>query len=67
MNDRQRAAVVEAGTALQAALNALHDGFDEHVVTVDLYRAATALGTLTGAITREHVYAEIFARFCIGK
>jgi len=40
---------------------------DEQVIVVDLYRAANALGTLTGAITREDVLSEIFGKFCIGK
>jgi tRNA modification GTPase len=33
----------------------------------DLRRAATALGRITGRVDAEHVLAEIFGRFCIGK
>jgi tRNA U34 5-carboxymethylaminomethyl modifying GTPase MnmE/TrmE len=37
------------------------------MILVDLHRAANALGALIGAITREDIYTEIFAKFCIGK
>ena len=67
VNERQRVAVAECGEALEAALAALRGGLDEQMVVVDLYRAATALGTLTGAVTREDVLSEIFGKFCIGK
>ncbi|MEA2336294.1 MAG: MnmE helical domain, partial [Thermoanaerobaculia bacterium] len=49
------------------ALASLEAGLDEPIVLVDLYRAATSLGLLTGAITQEHVFTEIFSKFCIGK
>jgi tRNA modification GTPase len=67
VNERQRQAVAECGAALIAARESLDGGMDEQMVLVDLYRAANALGTLTGAITREDIYTEIFSKFCIGK
>ena len=67
VNERQRAAVAECGEALIAARDALASGVEEQMVLVDLHRAANALGMLTGAITREDVLSEIFAKFCIGK
>jgi tRNA modification GTPase len=67
VNERQRQAVAECASALTAARASLTAGLDEQVVLVDLYRASTALGLLTGAITREDVFAEIFTKFCIGK
>jgi tRNA modification GTPase len=67
VNERQRMAVAECESALGAALGSLDDGHEEQVVLVDLYRASTALGLLTGAITREDVFEEIFSKFCIGK
>jgi len=67
VNERQRQAVAESELALRAALESLEAGLDEQMVLVDLYRAANALGVLTGAITREDVLAEIFGKFCIGK
>jgi tRNA modification GTPase len=67
VNDRQRQSVADCTAALTVALDALAAGYDEQMVLVDLYRAATALATLTGAITRDDVLAEIFSKFCIGK
>ena len=67
VNERQRVAVTECESALRAALASLDEGHEEQVVLVDLYRASTSLGLLTGAITREDVFEEIFSKFCIGK
>ncbi len=67
VNERQRQAVAECAAALVTARESLDAGLDEQMVLVDLYRAANALGTLTGAITREDIYTEIFSKFCIGK
>ena len=51
VNERQRQAVLGCAEALATALNALNAGLDEPVILVDLYRASTSLGLLTGAIT----------------
>jgi len=67
VNDRQRMAVSEAEAALIAARQSLAAAHDEQVVLVDLYRASNALALLTGAITRDDVFTEIFTKFCIGK
>lgn len=67
VNERQRTAVVECAGALRAAVASLDAGHEEQIVLVDLYRAATALGILTGAITRAEIFDEIFTKFCIGK
>lgn len=67
VNERQRAAVAEAASAVQAAIDSVQHGFDEQMILVDLYRGANALALLTGAITREDVLSEIFGKFCIGK
>jgi len=67
VNDRQRMAVSEAEAALIAARQSLAAAHDEQVVLVDLYRASNALALLTGAITRDDVFMEIFTKFCIGK
>jgi len=65
VNERQRLAVAECEEALRAALAS--SDLDEQMILVDLYRAANALGTLTGAITRNEILSEIFDQFCIGK
>ncbi|HEY6139117.1 MAG TPA: tRNA uridine-5-carboxymethylaminomethyl(34) synthesis GTPase MnmE [Thermoanaerobaculia bacterium] len=67
VNERQRQAVAGCAEALQAALESLDAGADEQLILVDLYRASTSLGLLTGAITRDEVFEEIFGKFCIGK
>ena len=67
VNERQRQAVDACLEGLRAARASLADAFDEQIVLVDLYRASTALGMLTGAISQEEIFDEIFAKFCIGK
>ncbi len=67
VNERQRARIEECVDGLRCALDSLGDQAQEEIVAVDLYRAANALGALTGAIGRDDIYREIFARFCIGK
>ena len=67
VNERQRAAMAECESALDDALQSLAASAAEQFVVVDLRRAATALASLTGAITTDDVLREIFAKFCIGK
>jgi tRNA modification GTPase len=67
VNERQFAAVAECEAALRDSLVSFDEQLDEQMILVDLHRAANALGVLTGAITREEIFAEIFAKFCIGK
>jgi len=67
VNERQRIAVAGCEEGLRSSLESLAGGLAEEVIVVDLYRAANSLGLLTGEITREEVFDEIFARFCIGK
>lgn len=67
VNERQRGAVAEAAVAIGEALTSQSESREEQLILVDLYRAASAVGALTGAITRDDVLAEIFSRFCIGK
>jgi tRNA modification GTPase len=67
VNERQRAAVAEAESALGASIDSIDAEAEEQFIVVDLYRAANALGALTGAVTRDDILREIFARFCIGK
>ncbi|HXA20174.1 MAG TPA: tRNA uridine-5-carboxymethylaminomethyl(34) synthesis GTPase MnmE [Thermoanaerobaculia bacterium] len=67
VNERQRQSVLGCREALTTALGALDAGLEEQIVLVDLHRASTAIGLLTGAITRDEVFSEIFSKFCIGK
>jgi tRNA modification GTPase len=59
--------VLGCAEALAAALASIDAVFDEQIIVVDLYRASTALGLLTGAITNDEIFTEIFSKFCIGK
>jgi tRNA modification GTPase len=67
VNERQRLAITSCEDALRSALQSLEAGYEEPIVVVDLYRAANALGVLTGAITNDEILTEIFSKFCIGK
>lgn len=67
VNERQRAELIEAGSALEAAELSLGNRASEEVVLVDLYRASSHLSALVGAISNDDVMREIFGRFCIGK
>lgn len=67
VNERQREALIETREGLAAAAESIGNRFTEEVVLVDLYRAAGALGRLTGVITHGEVMGEIFGKFCIGK
>jgi tRNA modification GTPase len=67
VNERQRTALMEAREALEAAGAAIGNMLTEEVVLVDLYRGASAIGRLTGAISHSDVMHEIFSKFCIGK
>jgi tRNA modification GTPase len=67
VNERQRQAVAGCEEALLAAVESLEAGMEEPMILVDIYRASTSLGLLTGVITRDEVFAEIFSKFCIGK
>lgn len=67
VNERQRLSVATCEQALRDALASTADEAHEHVIVIDLYRAANALGSLAGVISHEDVLAEIFEKFCIGK
>lgn len=67
VNERQRLAVGGCEAALADARASIDAGFAEQMIVVDLYLAAASLGSLTGVITQEEIFTEIFSRFCIGK
>ena len=67
VNERQRLAVAGCEDGLRRAVESIDAALAEEVIVVDLRRAATSLGLLTGAITTEEIFDEIFTRFCIGK
>ncbi len=66
-NRRHHDALREAGTALNAALQALSDGISTDLISEDIRQAIHHLGTITGQITSEDILQNIFSHFCIGK
>lgn len=66
-NTRQTDAVARALDYINAAREALADGFMPDAVLTETEGAMTALGELTGRTVREDVTDRIFERFCVGK
>lgn len=53
--------------ALMRAKESLEAGVSEEFSVTDLHLALTAVGEITGEVTVDDIYQEIFSRFCIGK
>ncbi len=66
-NERQRACLQDAITAVQESLDALQLGLAYDAVTVSLEGAADALLQLTGERITDAVVDAVFTRFCVGK
>ena len=66
-NHRHHEALCQAGKALTAALEALHNGIPTDLMSEDIRLAIHHLGTITGEITSEDILKNIFSHFCIGK
>ncbi len=66
-NLRQHQAVASATEAVTAAIEAANAKTPHEMLLLDLYRALTALDSLTGATTSDDILHLIFSTFCIGK
>ena len=66
-NTRHQQRLQTAVTALDRAIQAAGEGFDQAAVALDLKLAAEALGEITGETVTEETISQIFARFCVGK
>ena len=66
-NERQIGLALQAEEAMQDAQNALEEGMELDLVTIDLQRCYDALMEITGEYTKEGLLDEIFSRFCLGK
>ncbi|MBR4446705.1 MAG: tRNA uridine-5-carboxymethylaminomethyl(34) synthesis GTPase MnmE [Solobacterium sp.] len=66
-NERQIGLALQAEEAMQDAHNALEEGMELDLVTIDLQRCYDALMEITGEYTKEGLLDEIFSRFCLGK
>lgn len=71
LNERQRAATVEALAAIDRAAASLTDDAAvtdrAELLAFDLREALDALASITGEVTTEDMLDQVFARFCIGK
>lgn len=66
-NLRHRQALMEARGALKEASAAAAKGLSFEFAASDVKRAASALGSITGAISTDEILDSIFKGFCIGK
>ncbi|MBM3457977.1 MAG: GTP-binding protein, partial [Armatimonadetes bacterium] len=66
-NVRHEARLRSAEAALDRAITAAREGFDQAAISLDLRLAVQALGEITGTAVTEETIHRIFARFCIGK
>jgi len=66
-NLRHRQALMEARAALNEAAAAAAKGLSFEFAALDVKRAASALGSITGAISTDEILDSIFKGFCIGK
>lgn len=67
-NLRHYRALKDASEALTDVLNGIEMGLTGDLISLDLKRALTQLGNITGAIdVDEDILGAIFSKFCIGK
>jgi len=66
-NIRHARAVMEAKCATDNAMQVASEGWELELVTIDVRRALTYLGEITGDDISHGLTDEIFSQFCIGK
>ena len=66
-NERHKEAAIMADKALGEALSLLEGGFTEDLAYINLEKAVTHLGEITGMTVSEEVMSEVFSKFCVGK
>jgi tRNA modification GTPase len=66
-NDRQIGLARQAEASMKDAVQALKDGMELDLITIDLEKSWTALKEITGKAGKEDLLDEIFSRFCLGK
>jgi tRNA modification GTPase len=67
VNERHRAGVAGAESAVRAAMSAVRAGAEVEIIAAELREARRFLEALVGKIGVEDILGEIFGRFCIGK
>lgn len=66
-NARHYEALLKASESLTDALRSIETGISGDFIAMDIRRALTFLGEITGEISSEDLLDSIFSRFCIGK
>lgn len=66
-NDRQIGLVQKASASLKQAIEALKNGVELDLVTIDFQDSYQSLKEILGEVTREDLLDAMFSRFCLGK
>ena len=66
-NERQINLLRQAADSLKDAVEAAENRLPYDCLTIDVDRALTLMGEITGETVRDEIINEIFARFCVGK
>ena len=66
-NERQIACLLRAKNSMLSAIQALNDGIELDMVTIDLQDAYTSLKEILGEVSREDLLDTLFSNFCLGK
>ena len=66
-NERQINLLRQADESLADAVEAAENRLPYDCLTIDVDRALTLMGEITGETVRDEIINEIFARFCVGK
>ncbi|HRK82488.1 MAG TPA: tRNA uridine-5-carboxymethylaminomethyl(34) synthesis GTPase MnmE [Saprospiraceae bacterium] len=66
-NARHYEALLKSSESLSDALRSIETGISGDFIAMDIRRALTFLGEITGEISSEDLLDSIFSRFCIGK
>lgn len=66
-NERQIACMNKALISMNQAIQALEDGLELDLVTIDLQDAYTSLKEILGEVSRDDLLDTLFSNFCLGK
>ncbi|MEG1639225.1 MAG: tRNA uridine-5-carboxymethylaminomethyl(34) synthesis GTPase MnmE, partial [Erysipelotrichaceae bacterium] len=66
-NDRQIALMMKAKDAMMNAYQAMNQGYELDLVTIDIQEAYTSLKEILGEVHREDLLDTLFSNFCLGK
>lgn len=66
-NNRHKEACISADNELKKAIDALDSGIETDIISINLEKAASYLGEITGMTVSDEVIDEVFSKFCIGK